>query len=361
MKIKRIAAFAAMSLFSGCAIHPVPEDVTGVDTLDIVKQIRCETRNAAISLLLDFLDDQGKDYPNSPGNPLARKLAKKYEQDPNSISPFLPDLFKGAPKTQSVINVLYSVGTAYSFALTMTEDNDFVADADFLQMFTRSMFKLKLGTGLRRKRSNNRIFTVTDTFRGLLTELNTNKKAGRRYCDGHIVRANHIYPIAGRIGVDKLARDFIRLTIFGNLGASAKEAKPGVGGPPTMADELTFTTTINASATPRIEFTPGDHVFELLNAQLTADVKRMDMHQVTVALAIAPSGVVALDPLRAYLFSPQRGAAIARGPTAGRRRPPITAMVVGRRVIGGGTPSEALAVLAIDQLKSRELQLIPSP
>jgi hypothetical protein len=35
-------AFAA----AGCAIHPLPEDVTGVPTYVIAKKIRCEARTA---------------------------------------------------------------------------------------------------------------------------------------------------------------------------------------------------------------------------------------------------------------------------------------------------------------------------
>jgi hypothetical protein len=34
---------------------------------------------------------------------------------------------------------------------------------------------------------------------------------------------------------------------------------------------------------------------------------------------------------------------------------------MGARVSGGGTPAEALAVYAVEQLKNRQLQLIPAP
>jgi hypothetical protein len=85
------------------------------------------------------------------------------------------------------------------------------------------------------------------------------------------------------------------------------------------------------------------------------------MHQVTVALAIAAGGIVALDPLRAFLFSPERSAGVARMPERAAQTIARSSLVVGRRVTGGGTPSEVLAVLAIDQLKSRELEIIPPP
>jgi hypothetical protein len=69
-----------------------------------------------------------------------------------------------------------------------------------------------------RKRSNDRTFTVTDTFGNLLTQLNTVvREDGRRDCDGYIVAANFIYPIVGHIGMDKLVYDYLDLALFGNL------------------------------------------------------------------------------------------------------------------------------------------------
>ena len=176
------------------------------------------------------------------------------------------------------------------------------------------------------------------------------------YCEGKVVGPNYIYPIAGRIGIDKVIADFIDLTLFANLGGS--DATPGVGGsPPTMADKLTFTTIVTASATPAITFTPVTDAFQLANASATGLADRTDMHQVTVGVAIAPSGVTELDPLRSFLFSSSR-AVSTEGPVdnAARRGP----LVIGSRVIGGGSPSERLAVIAVDLAKSPEVQVVRS-
>jgi len=354
------AAFAALSLFSGCAIHPLPEDVAGVDTYHIVRQIRCETRETLRSFIITWLDDLGRDHESQPGDPIARALALQYESDPVSIDTFRASLFPGPGRVEvrRLINLFYDAGIAYNFDLTMTENNDLTTDINFLKPFTEPTFTLGVNAGATRERSNNRTFTVTDTFSYLVTKLNTPVR-GRRYCDGQIVQANYAYPIAGRIGIDKLVRSFIELTLFANL--AGKEANPGAGGAPTMADKLTFTTTINASATPKVVFAPAGHAFQLADASLTGSVKRSDVHQVTVALAISTGGAATLDPFRSYLFSSQRGARSAGTLETTGRRPATSSLIVGRRVTGGGTPSEVLAVLAIDQLKSRELQLIPAP
>jgi len=341
----------------GCAIHPLPEDVTGVDTYHIVRQIRCETRETLKSFVIIWLNDLGRDHPGQAGDEIARKLALQYESDPESISGFGPNLFPGPRYVQvrNLINAFYDAGIAYNFDLTMTEDNNLSTEINLLQSLTQHNFRLGISAGARRTRDNNRLFTVTDTFSYLLTKMNTPVR-GQHYCDGQIVQANYVYPVAGRIGVDRLVKDFLELTLFGNL--AGKDAQAGAGGAPTMADQLTFTTALNISATPKIEFTPVGEAFRLADASFTGEARRTDIHKVTVALAIATKGLTSLDPLRSFLFSSRRGASSAGAAEAKARAPATTSFVVGRRVMGGGTPSELLAVLAIDQLKSRELQLI---
>jgi hypothetical protein len=119
----------------------------------------------------------------------------------------------------------------------MTQDNDLTTDINILKPLTHPKFTLGISAGANFERSNNRTFTVTDTFSYLLTKLNVPVR-GQRYCDGQIVRANYVYPITGRIGIDELVKTFMELTLFGNL--AGKEANPGAGGAPTMADQLTF-------------------------------------------------------------------------------------------------------------------------
>jgi hypothetical protein len=199
----------------------------------------------------------------------------------------------------------------------MTENNDLSTEINLLKPFTEPRFTLGIKAGALRERKNLRTFTITDTFSYLLTKLNVPVR-GKHYCDGQIVQANYIYPITGRIGIDKLAKSFIELTLFANLAGKG----PSGAGAPTMADELTFTTTISASATPKVEFAPVGHAFQLADASLTGTVKRADVHQVTVALAINTGGAMNLDPLRSFLFSSLRGVQVAETstPRAERRR-----------------------------------------
>ena len=205
-----------------------------------------------------------------------------------------------------------------------------------------SVFTLDIGAAARRQR-NLRTFTITDTFSYLLTKLNTEVR-GQRFCDGQLVAANYVYPIAGRIGIDKMVHDFIELTLFASL--REPQAKAGSVGAPTMADKLTFRTEIGGSLKPAVTFTPVSNAFQVTNATLTAAASWIDTHQVLVALAINAYNLAELDPVRSSLcFIRTRGAATATGPAIRGRNE--FAVLVGRRVTGGArTPAEALAVMA---------------
>lgn len=339
----RAAAVAVSLVAAGCSIHPVTEDVTGVDTLDIVKQIRCETRDSLRSLVIIWLARQGA----LTGDPLLQSLAAQYQSNPASINTFHYNLFKGQRYAQfrSAVKLFYDAGIAYTFDLTGTEFNNLGPQATFKKILDNQTFTLGLTGAFDRIRSNQRQFTVTDTFGKLLTQVPED------YCDGKIVYANYVYPIVGRIGVDNTLKTFINLTVFGSLSGH----KDATAAPPTMTDDLIFTTTVKLGINPMVVFTPITSAFQLTNASLTADATRTDRHQVTIGLAIGKEGKTELETLRSYYFSANRVAPVSRSPAV------AAGIVVGGRVIGGGTPNETLAVIAVDQVKSQEIKIVPSP
>jgi hypothetical protein len=338
----RAATVAGSLMLAGCSIHPLPEDVTGVDTLDIVKQIRCEARATLRTIVIDWLAERGA----ALGDPLLQRLAAQYQSNPASINTFNYTLFKGQyAEYRSVVKLFYDAGIAYTFDLTGTETNNLDAQASFLKVFSDHRTTLGLTGNFDRTRSNQRTFTVTDTFGKLLT------KVPEKYCDGKIVAANYVYPVVGRIGIDRTIKSFIDLTLFGSLSGP----KDAAAAPPTMTDNLVFTTTLNLGINPMAVFTPLTGALQLTNASLMAEGDRSDRHQVTVGLAIGKEGKTELDPLRSYLFSTSRVAPVGRSATV------AGGFVIGGRVIGGGTSTETLAVIAIDQIKSQEIKIVPTP
>lgn len=277
-------------LVAGCAIHPLPENVTGVPTYIIVRQIRCETRQAIIDSAVGWLAND--DRVDAASRAIGLQFANG-----RPIQEFRPGLFRG--QVASIIQLFFDTGIAYDFELQGTEVNNLDSEVDLAKPFKHSKFTLGIKGGIDRQRKNDRTFTITDTFSGLVRLPNT-------YCDGrdvqqdynYNVQANYMYPIAGKIGVALLVHDFINLTLFANL---SKKSTPQ--GPPTLVDALTFTTTITGTVTPMIVFTPVGAALNATNFTLIGVATRTDVHTITMGLAISNSGVKLLMPVRTTLFT----------------------------------------------------------
>jgi hypothetical protein len=351
MYIRRFAALAAASLIGGCAIHPAPEDVTGLDTADIVKQIRCETRDAARMIILDEL----RRMAERRSDPIARDLLAQYTEDQERMVDFDANrLFPGPfyKHTRELFALLYGGATAYTFELTMNETNNFGSTANLFGPWAN---KLTLGlTGnADRMRQNVRTFTVTDKFDFLLKDLNTLRPGDRRYCDGHVALSpNYIYPIAGKIGMYNTVYTFFTMSIFDNL--AGKDASAGVKGAPSMAEDLTFTTQFDLQAMPKVTFAQIGNGFQAADASVTGFFARRDVHRVTVGLALEPSGQVAVAGLQGFVFSGFQGSP-ARRVTLGR--PGGEVLILNRITATATSAGTRLALYAIDQLKSQDLKL----
>jgi hypothetical protein len=330
---RAIAACAAFSFFSACTIHPLPEDASGVPTTTIVRQIRCETREAIRTELIGWLRSREHHIP--------RELGARYDSEQAAAADFRPALLNGPElaKDREIAQWFYDTGIAYTFDFNISETNNLMSDVSLLKALTNSKLTLAIDPTANRKRSNERTFTVTDTFGNLL------RKMTDQHCKGQLVAENYIYPITGRIGVDKVVRDFIRLALFGDLSGTPDKpgSEPAPPAPPTMTEDLIFTTDISLQVNPMITFTPVSQALQLSSASITGLADRTDMHQVTIGLAVAKSIPTNLDTQR-HSFTGSAG----------------HQLVAGRRVTGGGTPSEVLAVLANDQYKSREIRLVPA-
>jgi hypothetical protein len=277
-----MAVFLAPYLGS-CAIHPVPQDVA-VPTLEIVKRIRCETRKAVFDSAVGWLVHDKDVDPDS------RRIGATFYNTGRPIREFHPKLFKGSVST--VLDLFWKTGVAYNYSFEMTETNNVNTELNFLKPLTNSR-SLGLKAGIDRERQNIRSFTVTDTFSTLIAEVPDS------YCDEKIVSANYAYPIAGRIGMNEVVQTFVNLTLHGGLGPKAGEA----AGPPTMVDELGFTTTIFGSATPKVVFSPVGENLSLADVSFNADLKRKDFHKVTVGLALPTAVQAQVGPIRSALYS----------------------------------------------------------
>src|SRR5947209_1020231 len=83
--LARLAVIGFAVPLAACAIHPLPEHVTGQPTYHIVQKIRCEAREALIDLALRALREST--------NPRTLALADLYETQKDKDKVSIIDLF----------------------------------------------------------------------------------------------------------------------------------------------------------------------------------------------------------------------------------------------------------------------------
>lgn len=238
-------------------------------THEIVNQIRCEAKKAISDGVIVWL--------NSSNNPEDKKLAALIQTNPDYYLATLDPIAFGVDK-QELIKKFKGTGIAYDFQFDITEENDIDPTLNLLGIFSgRGKTSLGVESKFDRKRQNTRIFTITDNFTDLI-------KNGPN-CSEPVPGPDFVYPIAGRVGVGEMIGEFSHMTLFGNLAGPKDNRK----GPPTMADTLTFTTTISLDASPKITLTPIGTGFHLSDFTFGVNNQRTDAHTVTVGLALAPT------------------------------------------------------------------------
>src|SRR5207249_2348270 len=99
----RASGFVLALIAAGCAIHPLPENVTGVPTYTIVRQIRCETRQAVIDSALGWLQHESEDRVD----PASRAIGLQFLNG-RPIQEFRPRLFKGI--VAAIIQLFFDTG-----------------------------------------------------------------------------------------------------------------------------------------------------------------------------------------------------------------------------------------------------------
>jgi hypothetical protein len=280
-------------IVSGCSIHPVQQDVTGVPPVEIIHHIRCETRLAiqdkAIELLYAYKGGQHDPSIN---------LAKSLQTQRGQVWKFDPRIL-ATQEERAFYNRYILTGIAYDFTLDITEDNRGTLLADPVRLITNGVAGVGLDVSGDFSRNNARRFIMSDTFAKLLADE-------RLGCGDRA--PNFAYPIAGRIGMKELISTFVDL----NEDQSLQTLESGSR---VFADTMTFLTTLTGSVSPHVEITPLGHRWGLASPTgLTAFAQRIDKHVVVVGLSMGvPKGVanVAVLPLLTGRSALQKSTAIS--------------------------------------------------
>lgn len=262
----RAAAIFVAVFAGGCAIHPIPDNVTGVSTYDIVRNVRCEARDAIREKIILFL-------AQVEGDPAATKYADLLKNDRTLWVKFNDRWF--SPPVTAVLREFEGSAIAYNFALDMTEVNNFDPTIDLINPISHGTFTSSITGGVDRSRENIRSFTITDIWAALI-------KVDELYCQPFVHVNNYMYPITGKVGIDEMIDTFVVLSLFGNLAAPGAAS----GKPPTMADDITFTTMLSLGGTPKVVFTPFPKGLSVADTSLGVVLSRKDKHEVTVGLSL---------------------------------------------------------------------------
>jgi hypothetical protein len=233
---------------AGCAIHPLPDDVTRLATREIVHHIRCEARMAIKQAIIDYLRKMDLiEFMN-------RLQSNQLPLD--QLDLHLNELPTGV---RANIVKYENAAISYDFTFDMTEQNGLAAEVDFANVLSHGLFS-KPANG-----SSEQI----------------NFRRGRCTEDGS--PENFAYPVSGRIGLGELVETFVDLNEFQRLtGSKAGDTVP------TIADTFNFQTTLIGSVTPQVTLTPLNRLFNVSGASLAATTQRKDIHRVIVAMSLPP-------------------------------------------------------------------------
>ena len=252
---------------SGCANHPLPEDISRKATVDIVEKIRCEALGAVILQIVHRLKA-------SRGNS-AEKLASEFLDRLGRGDIFATDedilrvrhALKEANARKEIARVAkfehWVIG--YNFKFAITEVNNKGGKAGFKLPLTRGTFTLNFEAGLDRTRAATREFKMVDSFQDF-RNFDPQEK-----CRSYDAQKNWIYPITGSIGLAEIMDTyFVLYDRHGEVEA--------------FTDKLEFTTKITGSVKPAIVLSPVTDNFHLASANLDSVNNRTDLHQVTITL-----------------------------------------------------------------------------
>lgn len=275
MNIKAICLLAtALPALAACTTHPLPKDVSRKNTVAIVDHIRCEAFAAVINEIIKRLEVAANKAPSYRQKAkrvaihLAQELRARLETGnvvsmPNEIHRVLSVLkaLKDTVERNRVERFQYWV-IAYNFEFNITETNDNSAGANFTLPFSNGSFSLGLNSGSSRSRQAKRTFKMADVFRDF---------AKLDKCVGFTNKDRHLYPITGSIGLKEVLSTYFLLYTTRDKVTD-------------FTDELTFTTTLSATANPSLTLVPMGKKFQLANADASFDNSRSDIHKVTIAL-----------------------------------------------------------------------------
>jgi hypothetical protein len=258
-----VAAIAVLLVAGGCTIHPDQENVTRINTFEVVKKIRCETRDSLKHFFFNALDKH-PDIVDRLKNDKNYSFAKFNKQRKLNQLRLRKELKDALDRYDGAL-------VAYEFAFTITEENNAGAEVGLFSGFRRGVTKSGLTGSADRSRVSLHSFKVFETFEDSLTKL----QDGECLYDSE---KNWIYPITGKIDLHPVIEKFFAFTESGTL--------TGAENTPAYSAKLEFTTRLSGGVKPVMELASLGNSTNVVGANVNFVSIREDKHVVTVVLTL---------------------------------------------------------------------------
>ncbi len=261
---------------ASCAVKPLPEDVTRLNTYKISQKVRCEMRDALRQLIIRALARR------ADRSAYAGELAQQLQDNPDLFINFDKRMRSGLPpKFRQVLDRYNNGAVGYEFTFTISEQNIYSGSLGLGEVFTRGPLALSVSGSADKLRKNTRNFIVVDNLERLVRYYGLSEFEPGDFCASFERGKNLKYPIVGELGMSEFARTFFSLNEFGNL--TAKDDK-------LLADTMEFTTTLKAGAKGGVELTAVADALKVTSAMLSGDVTRIDNHKLILTMALPGKG-----------------------------------------------------------------------
>lgn len=258
------AAGILCAFLAGCAIRPDVKDVTGVDTYEVVRRIRCEMRDSIRAFAIGTIRRHDRNYPH-----YAAQLATDA-----GFRTF--DLARLDPDARALVERYDDTVIGYAFEFDISEDNTLSASLGLGRILQRGPFGIALSGQHNRTRQNKETFRIIDSF------VRLSRGVSDDYC-GPAARPGgaHVYPITGRLGLGDIVKKFLDFNQSGNLAGPA-----GGTAAPAYNTEITFTTLVSGKINPTVQLAAIADTLKITGAGAASEVIRQDIHKVTIAFSL---------------------------------------------------------------------------
>ncbi len=154
MRIHTVFSISLSMIVVGCAIRPLPRDVTRDTTVEIINKIRCEARRALVDELLRLFERSKFASTNALVPPLKSGMRKFKDLNDWEVD----------KRTLGFVNKFRYAGIGLQFTFTITENNNKTGNASFRMPFTGGTFTLGLKAGSEKASVNERIVNIVESF-----------------------------------------------------------------------------------------------------------------------------------------------------------------------------------------------------